>query len=94
MDSFRVVYLQICRENGVSPQQSVLDQLDPDSKSSLHRSGSRSSKTKSRSSLTILDLSTTSLTMQTCSVLGRALATDHIIQELRLSDCMIGDEGN
>ncbi|XP_041473146.1 leucine-rich repeat-containing protein 45-like [Lytechinus variegatus] len=92
MDSFKMVYLQVCRENGIAPQQSVLDQLDPEAKSSLYRSGSRSS-TRSRSSLTTLDLSTTSLTAQTCSVLGRALSTNHIFQELRLSDCMIGDEG-
>nr|XP_054763849.1 leucine-rich repeat-containing protein 45-like [Lytechinus pictus] len=93
MDSFKMVYLQVCRENGIAPQQSVLDQLDPEAKSSLHRSKSRSS-TRSRSSLTTLDLSTTSLTAQTCSVLGTALSTNHIFQELRLSDCMIGDEGS
>ena len=40
-----------------------------------------------------LDLSTTSLTAQTCAILGEALAKDCLFVELKLSDCMIGDDG-
>lgn len=97
MESFKAVYLQVCRENGVSPQQSVLDQLGPapgkgPGLGSAHHRRTGSSSTRSSSS-TAMDLSTTSLTAQTCSVLGTALATNHSFQQLRLADCMIGDEG-
>ncbi|XP_072167747.1 leucine-rich repeat-containing protein 45-like [Diadema setosum] len=96
MEAFKVVYLQICREHGISPQQSVLAQLAPTLRGgpgSSKRGSQSTPGTAGASSPSTLDLSTISLTAQTCSVLGSALATNHSFQEVRLADCMIGDEG-
>ncbi|XP_038064396.1 leucine-rich repeat-containing protein 45-like [Patiria miniata] len=96
MEDFRTSYLRLCKENRLEPQQSVLSHLSHGKHTET--SGGRSprgtpSKMGPGNHGVVLDLSTTSLTVQTCSVLGAALAKDCLYGELRLSDCMIGDEG-
>lgn len=41
----------------------------------------------------LLDLSTHSLTVKTCAVLAKCLATDRAFAEVRLNDCMLPEEG-
>lgn len=41
----------------------------------------------------LLNLSTHSLGVKTCSVLGKALSTDRVFTEIRLNDCMLPEEG-
>ena len=86
MDELRTNFVRLCRENGLDPQESVVAQLRRSQ--DLHRRGR-----SSRKSGTCLDLSTTSLTAQTCSVLGAVLGTDRTIVQVKLADCMIGDDG-
>lgn len=81
MDEFKATYLILCRENHVEPQESVVELL-------------RSSKHSPGSSRPRLDLSTTSLSTETCAVLGKALSVDRHFVDIKLADCMIGDEGN
>ncbi|KAF6735105.1 Leucine-rich repeat-containing protein 45 [Oryzias melastigma] len=57
MEDFRGMYLRLCKEGGVEPQEGVLDQLQA-------RGGSQGSR---------LDLSGQSLSADTCSVLAQAL---------------------
>ncbi|XP_071814892.1 leucine-rich repeat-containing protein 45-like [Apostichopus japonicus] len=85
---FRTNFLQICKDNHIQPQESILSYLDG-SLGDINKHGSM--KTSKLSST--LDLSTCSLSPETCEVLGRVLASDHYYSELKLSDCMIGDEG-
>lgn len=85
---FRTNFLQICKDNHIQPQESILSYLDG-SLGDINKHGSM--KTSKLSST--LDLSTCSLSPETCEVLGRVLASDHYYDELKLSDCMIGDEG-
>ncbi|XP_070580295.1 leucine-rich repeat-containing protein 45-like [Ptychodera flava] len=80
MDEFKATYLRLCKDNHVEPQESVVELL----KASKHSPGSSRSR---------LDLSTTSLSTETCAVLGKALSGDRLFVEVNLSDCMIGDEG-
>ncbi|XP_002731112.1 leucine-rich repeat-containing protein 45-like [Saccoglossus kowalevskii] len=80
MDEFKATYLRLCKDNHVEPQDSVVELL----RSCKHSPGS----TRSR-----LDLSTTSLSTETCAVLGKALSADRLFVEVKLADCMIGDEG-
>ncbi|XP_022091462.1 leucine-rich repeat-containing protein 45-like [Acanthaster planci] len=97
MEDFRTSYLRLCKENSLEPQQSVLSRLShtKQGQTAVGKSprGTPSAKVAQGSHGAVLDLSTTSLTVQTCSVLGAALAKDCLVGELRLSDCMIGDEG-
>ncbi|XP_072029970.1 leucine-rich repeat-containing protein 45-like [Amphiura filiformis] len=93
MDEFRSNFVRLCRENRIDPQESVVAQLRK-GQDVLHRShSSKSVATQRKTSGKCLDLSTTSLTTQTCSVLGAALASDRTIVQVKLADCMIGDEG-
>ncbi|XP_077980716.1 leucine-rich repeat-containing protein 45-like [Glandiceps talaboti] len=80
MDEFKATYLRLCKDNHVSPQESVMEVL----RSSKHSPGSSRSR---------LDLSTTSLSTETCAVLGKALSADRLFVEINFADCMIGDEG-
>lgn len=85
--NFRDTFLQVCKESRVEPQESILKHLHGD------HEDIRGSSNKTKKLVQALDLSTSSLSPQTCNVLGKALATDHFFTELKLSDCMIGDEG-
>ncbi|XP_071797513.1 leucine-rich repeat-containing protein 45-like [Asterias amurensis] len=104
MEDFRSNYLRLCKENNLNPQESVLNQLKQVRHSGTHSKTPRGNALASSilgSSTKIdtgvvgvtLDLSTTSLTAQTCAILGEALAKDCLFVELKLSDCMIGDDG-
>lgn len=77
MEDFRSLYLRLCKEEGVEPQESVEAQL--------HK---RSVGQESR-----LDLSGQSLSADTCSVLARAFQEGLVVTELLLSDCMLCAEG-
>lgn len=77
MEDFRRTYLRLCKEGGIDTQESVLGQLD--------------SRTVTGSSR--LDLSGQSITVDTCSVLGRVLQNDTVFTEIILSDCMLSEEG-
>ncbi|XP_022525022.2 leucine-rich repeat-containing protein 45 isoform X2 [Astyanax mexicanus] len=78
MEDFRRAYMQLCKEAGVEPQESVLAQLQ----------GTRAAAGGTR-----LDLSGQSLTVESCAVLGRTLQKDTLFTELGLSDCMLSEEG-
>ncbi|XP_007558545.1 leucine-rich repeat-containing protein 45 isoform X1 [Poecilia formosa] len=77
MEDFRWTYLQLCKEGGVEPQESVVAQLQ-DSRAA------HSSR---------LDLSGHSLSTDTCSILARAFQKDAVFTEVSLSDCMLTEEG-
>lgn len=78
MEDFRRTYLRLCKEGGVEPQESVLAQLQE----------ARGVKGGSR-----LDLSGHSLSVDTCSVLGRVFLKDTVFTELSLCDCVLSEEG-
>ncbi|XP_078691816.1 leucine-rich repeat-containing protein 45-like [Branchiostoma floridae x Branchiostoma belcheri] len=80
MDEFRRLYLQLCKDHDTEPQESVLQQVKELGSSPKHG--------PSR-----LDLSTISLHVDTCAVLGKALSTDRSFSEIRLADCMLNEEG-
>lgn len=77
MEDFRRTYLRLCKEGGIDTQESVLAQLD----TRTVTGGSR------------LDLTGQSITVDTCSVLGRVLQNDTVFTEIILSDCMLSEEG-
>ncbi|CAH1794369.1 unnamed protein product [Owenia fusiformis] len=80
MDEFRRTYIQLCKDYHIEPQDTVIDQL-------------KGSQQSPRSGRGCLNLSATSLTVKTCAVIGKILATDRCFNEIRLCDCMIGEEG-
>lgn len=77
MEDFRRIYLRLCKEGGVEPQEDVVAQLQE----SRSAQGSR------------LDLSGQSLSADTCSVLAKAFHKDTVFTEVSLSDCMLSEEG-
>lgn len=77
MEDFRRTYLRLCKEGGIDTQESVLAQLD----------------TRTVTGSTKLDLSGQSITVDTCSVLGRVLQNDTVFTEIIFSDCMLSEEG-
>ncbi|XP_056222865.1 leucine-rich repeat-containing protein 45 [Seriola aureovittata] len=77
MEDFRRMYLRLCKEGGVEPQESVVAQLQE----GRAAQGSR------------LDLSGQSLSVDTCSVLARAFQKETYFTEVSLSDCMLSEEG-
>ncbi|XP_043958616.1 leucine-rich repeat-containing protein 45 [Gambusia affinis] len=77
MEDFRWTYLQLCKEGGVEPQESVVAQLQESRAAHSSR----------------LDLSGHSLSTDTCSVLARAFQKDGVFTEVSLSDCMLTEEG-
>ncbi|KAL3967252.1 DDRGK domain-containing protein 1 [Sarotherodon galilaeus] len=77
MEDFRRIYLRLCKEGGVEPQEGVVAQLQE----SRSAQGSR------------LDLSGLSLSADTCSVLAKAFHKDIVFTEVSLSDCMLSEEG-
>uniref|UniRef100_A0A3B4XW35 Leucine rich repeat containing 45 n=1 Tax=Seriola lalandi dorsalis TaxID=1841481 RepID=A0A3B4XW35_SERLL len=76
MEDFRRMYLRLCKEGGVEPQESVVAQLQE----GRAAQGSR------------LDLSGQSLSVDTCSVLARAFQKETYFTEVSLSDCMLSEE--
>ncbi|XP_051959406.1 leucine-rich repeat-containing protein 45 isoform X2 [Xyrauchen texanus] len=78
MEEFRRTYLRLCKEGGIDTQESVLAQLHD---------------TRTVTGSNRLDLSGQSITVDTCSMLGRVLQNDTIFTEIILSDCMLSEEG-
>uniref|UniRef100_A0A8C1LZW7 Leucine rich repeat containing 45 n=1 Tax=Cyprinus carpio TaxID=7962 RepID=A0A8C1LZW7_CYPCA len=78
MEDFRRSYLRLCKEGGIDAQESVLAQL-------------HDARTVTGSCR--LDLRGQSITVDTCSVLGRVLQSDAVFTEVLLSDCMLSEEG-
>uniref|UniRef100_A0A3Q4I940 Leucine rich repeat containing 45 n=1 Tax=Neolamprologus brichardi TaxID=32507 RepID=A0A3Q4I940_NEOBR len=76
MEDFRRIYLRLCKEGGVEPQEGVVAQLQE----SRSAQGSR------------LDLSGQSLSADTCSVLAKAFHKDTVFTEVSFSDCMLSEE--
>ncbi|XP_053495928.1 leucine-rich repeat-containing protein 45 [Ictalurus furcatus] len=78
MEDFRRTYQRLCKEAGVEPQESVLAQLQE------VRAATGGAK---------LDLNGQSLTVESCSMLGKTLQKDTLFTELIFSDCMLSEEG-
>ncbi|KAG8446381.1 hypothetical protein GDO86_014004 [Hymenochirus boettgeri] len=78
MDEFRKLYVHLCQERGAEPQESVLRELQ---------------EMKETTKRGHLDLSTQSLSMESCEVLGLLLQNDVTFTHMLLSDCMISDNG-
>ncbi|KAK6478275.1 leucine-rich repeat-containing protein 45-like [Huso huso] len=78
MEDFRRTYLRLCKESGLEPHESVLNQLHD---------------VRAAGDSTRLDLATQSLSVDTCAVLGRVLSNDVLFTEVVLSDCMLSEEG-
>ncbi|TSK14497.1 Leucine-rich repeat-containing protein 45 [Bagarius yarrelli] len=79
MEDFRRAFQQLCKEAGVEPQESVLLQLQ---------------ELRAGASETKLDLSGQSLTVESCSILGKTLQNDTHFTQLILCDCMLSEEGS
>lgn len=78
MEDFRRTYQRLCKEAGVELQESVLAQLQ---------------EVRAVAGSTKLDLSGQSLTVESCSMLGKTLQNDTLFTQLILSDCMLSEEG-
>ncbi|CAM5096793.1 unnamed protein product [Natator depressus] len=78
MEEFRKAYVQLCKESGAQPQETVLQQLHE------LREGPGQSR---------LDFATQSLSVDTCRVLGKLLQDEILFTEIMLSDCMLNEEG-
>ncbi|CAM2102145.1 unnamed protein product [Caretta caretta] len=77
MEEFRKAYVQLCKESGAQPQETVLQQLHE------LREGPGQSR---------LDFATQSLSVDTCRVLGKLLQDEILFTEIMLSDCMLNEE--
>lgn len=78
MEDFRRTYQQLCKEADLKPQESILIQLQ---------------EVRTAAGSTKLDLRGQSLTVESCSMLGKTLQKDTLFTELILSDCMLSEEG-
>ncbi|XP_060700498.1 leucine-rich repeat-containing protein 45 [Hemiscyllium ocellatum] len=78
MDDFKRTYLCLCKEAGIEPLECILNQLHDDCDGNLRKR---------------LDVSTQSLSVDTCAVLGKVLANDIVFTEILLCDCMLSEEG-
>ncbi|XP_072339528.1 leucine-rich repeat-containing protein 45 isoform X2 [Scyliorhinus torazame] len=78
MDDFKRTYLCLCKEACVEPQECILNQLRDGCDGNLRKR---------------LDLSTQSLSVDTCAILGKVLMNDIVFTELTLCDCMLNEEG-
>ncbi|XP_018090541.1 leucine-rich repeat-containing protein 45 isoform X2 [Xenopus laevis] len=78
MDEFKRLYVCMCQERGSEPQESVLGQLKE-----INKSAKRGH----------LDLSTKSISQDSCQVLGILLQNDVTFTQVLLSDCMISEDG-
>ncbi|XP_063312273.1 leucine-rich repeat-containing protein 45 isoform X2 [Pelobates fuscus] len=79
MDELQRSYVRLCHERGSEPQEAVLRQLE----------GARETAGGGR-----LDLSTQSLSMDSCEVLGILLQNDVTFTHVTLNDCMLSEEGS
>ncbi|KAK7501490.1 hypothetical protein BaRGS_00007294 [Batillaria attramentaria] len=79
MEDFRLAYVRLCKDHHIDPQDCILEKLK-----SLEYTGGKGRAT--------LDLSTQSLTPQTCAVLGKVLATDRNFSEVKFADCMLSED--
>ncbi|KAK2160778.1 hypothetical protein LSH36_127g12010 [Paralvinella palmiformis] len=77
---FHDTYLRLCKDHHVEPQDCVLHALDVSQKGP-HKGGY------------CLNLSTHSLSVQTCAILAKVFTTDRTFLEIKLNDCMIPEEG-
>ncbi|XP_069786301.1 leucine-rich repeat-containing protein 45 isoform X2 [Narcine bancroftii] len=77
MDDFKRTYLRLCKEFCIEPQECILNQLHVCDGNLRKR----------------LDLSTQSLSVDTCAVLGKVLMNDVVFTEIMLCDCMLNEEG-
>ncbi|KAM6897182.1 leucine-rich repeat-containing protein 45 [Xenentodon cancila] len=77
MEDLRRTYVQLCKEGGVDPQESILLQLQENRAAHSSR----------------LDLSGQSLSVDTCTVLARVFQRDTALTEVLLCDCMLSEEG-
>ena len=77
MEEFRVLFLHLCQEHRIDPQESVCKRIEE----------------LSANNATQLDLSNNTLTLGTCEVLGKTLTHDLAFTSLVLSDCMLNEEG-
>ncbi|CAK8680733.1 unnamed protein product [Clavelina lepadiformis] len=77
MDEFRTLFLRLCKEHGVDPQEGILQRIQ---EISAENAG-------------FLDLSNNTLTLASCAVLGKVLAHDLAFTSVVLSDCMLSEEG-
>ncbi|CAL1532646.1 unnamed protein product [Lymnaea stagnalis] len=78
MEDFRHIYVRLCKDHHIDPQECVLEKL---------KSLESGSKSKA-----VLDLSTNSLTPKTCAVLGKVLASDRAFVEIKFADCMLAED--
>ncbi|XP_075072889.1 leucine-rich repeat-containing protein 45 [Mixophyes fleayi] len=78
MDELKRLYIRMCQEKGSDPQDAVLKELQE----------MRETSGKGK-----LDLSTQSLSMESCQVLGLLLRNDVTFSHVILSDCMLSEEG-
>ncbi|XP_050392919.1 leucine-rich repeat-containing protein 45 [Patella vulgata] len=79
MEEFRQTYVHLCKDHHLEIQDCVIDKLKC------------AEKTPGKGK-TILDLSTMGLSPQTCSVLGKVLATDRNFLEYKFADCMLSED--
>lgn len=79
MEDFRLAYIRLCRDHHIEPQDCITEKLK-----SLEYTGGKGRAT--------LDLSTQSLSPQTCAVLGKVLATDRNFTEVKFADCMLSED--
>lgn len=80
VECFKQTYIALCKEYHVEPQESVLGEI-------------KAAQLSPKKGGALLNLSTHSLGVKTCSVLGKALSTDRVFTEIRLNDCMLPEEG-
>ena len=79
MDEFKTLFLRLCKEHSIDPQESVVNKIQE--------------FCSNKSNNGVLDLSNHTLTLATCDVLSKVLAYDLAFTAVKLSDCMLSDEG-
>lgn len=79
MEDFRLAYVRLCKDHHIETQDCILEKLK-----SLEHTGGKGRAT--------FDLSTQSLSPQTCAVLGKVLATDRNFSEVKFADCMLSED--
>ncbi|XP_053309142.1 leucine-rich repeat-containing protein 45 [Spea bombifrons] len=78
MDELRRSYVRMCHERGVEPQEGVLG----------HLQGAKETAGRGK-----LDLSSQSVSTESCKVLGVLLQNDVTFTDVILSDCMLSEDG-
>lgn len=79
MDQFKLLFLRLCKEHNVDPQESVVKKIQD--------------LCSDASSTGVLDFSNHTLTLSTCDVLSKVLAHDLAFTSVVFADCMLNDEG-